>query len=856
MGTYTEVFNTYSITYEDPKISLTDPPKFEVETDNVTGRRLNRYGSGKKILVYRDGQVVFNGVIEPHSFEKSSSGSTMKIGGISEGYKLLQDRVCDYYRASNNSYAPVVNPWQFGRLTNSTSNALVDGLRPDEIMKCVLGTKCIWQEWFDNHDYLLTTTIQPLVVYDGFLKLPKTSSVTAGTDTYALKGTIESVSLMNGDQNVDPMGTILSVSVKLVGTRYGSYNPYVYVCRDDGLAKTWHAVSLTFDGSKVWTGSYSFTDNPGQKNQLGYVVSMNSDGNGTTLIDYARFDMVTESDTGVEEGSIAVYDDPNTTDDTVAINLAGQTRLEALEKLRLLTNTSTTYSDVNWDAYIDNNCLFHFMQVRGVDRTDTFSFDNKNLTVLKQDYDGEIKNSLVALGQGEEPYAVTIVGSVLQDASSIATYGQKTGYFIDKSIPDAPTLYKRAKAYLKYMATPRESLEVSICNDPGLQWRVGDRINIVDSELDISGVYRVLSRKVVSKQDSVDQVTVELGTKSNTLGGLLRNIQSRFESQEIVTQGSSSPAHALAAGLVFDSSKAAEYDFYVPENAQRVMISCRTAKFRAYSKANISESLHTHAINAHTTDTAYLNMTYLGYYNRTFSCGGWANTTTYICTIPNYNGSLGIYVELNVQAGLQYSMIYVNLWVGTTGSAYYFITRMTKKANQNAQTGFDIWSGYVMINPGYAGYQVIASIFNESTSSISVNGSVYFWEGGAHDHYIGASTTGIGSSHTHGVTFGIYEYDYFPAKVSMRIGAVINPISQLFGYIGRTDQAVEVTNLDITDELRDPTTGKLTPGMKALFFSSQNVSPNTSGLGIISVSHQITVKTAEAVDLNPLPVAL
>jgi hypothetical protein len=851
MGTYTDVFNTYSITYEDPKIALTDAPKFEIETDNVTGRRLNRYGAGKHILIYRDGQVVFNGIVEPSSFEKSSSGSTMKISGVLEGYKLLQDRVCDYYRASNNSYAPVVNPWQFGRLTNTTSNALIDGLRPDEIMKCVIGTKFIWQEWFDNHDYLLVTSINPLVVYDGNLKLPKTSSVDAGTNTYAVTGTVESVALCNGDPSVDEMGNILSVNVKLVGTKYAGNNPYLYVCRDAGTTRTWHGVSLTFDGSTVWTGSYSFSDTQGQKNQFGYKIILNSDGNGTTMLDYARFDAVTVTDTGIAEGSIAIYDDPNTTDDTVAINLAGQTRLEALEKLRLLTNTSTLYSDVNWDAYIDNNNHFNFMQTRGVNRSDTFSFDNKNLTLLKQDYDGEIKNALIALGQGEEPYAVTIVGAALQDASSIAIYGKKTGYFIDKGIPDAPTLYKRAKAYLKFMATPREKLEVQICNDPGLTWRVGDNINIVDGELDISGVYRVLTRKVVMKQDTSEQVTIELGTKSNTLGGLLRSIQSRFESQEIISQGSSSPSHALAAGMVFDSAKSAEYNFYVPENAQRVMISCKTAKFRAYSKSNISESSHTHAVNATTTDTAFSNMTYIGYYNRNFTCNGWANTTNYICTIPSYTGSLGVYVELMVQSGRLPSMTYIALWIGTVATPYYFMARMDKYATQNSNSGFDIYSGYIMIDAGYAGYQVVASIFNESTSAISVTGYVWFWQGGSHSHYIGANTTGIGSAHTHGITFGIYEYDYFPAKVSMRIGSLINPVAQIFGYIGRTDQAAEVTNLDITDELRDAD-GQLRPGMKSLFFNSQNVAPNTSGLGIICVSHQIVVNTAEAVDLAPL----
>jgi hypothetical protein len=150
---YYRIYNVFSVKYDEPGIILTDIPRFEIETDNITGRRLTHYGVGKGCKIYRNGELQFCGEIEPRAFKKGDQGSTMTFGGPHLGYSCLKNRVCDYYRADNNSYAPVVNPWQFGRKT-TTANALVDGLRPDEIMECLIGTKFIWQEWFENNPNL------------------------------------------------------------------------------------------------------------------------------------------------------------------------------------------------------------------------------------------------------------------------------------------------------------------------------------------------------------------------------------------------------------------------------------------------------------------------------------------------------------------------------------------------------------------------------------------------------------------------------------------------------------------------------------------------------------------------------
>ena len=583
-----EVPNVFEVSWEEPKASLTDVPQFEILTDNITGRRMNSYNVNEEVIIYRHGEVVFKGLVEPREFNRASSGSVMKVGGPHYGYAKLQQRVCDYYRADNNSYAPVVNPWQFGRLT-TTANALVDGLRPDEIMQCLIGVKFIWQEWFDSHDFLkFSTTSAQLAVIDGVLCLPKSNNTGSDPDDYATSGKIQSIGLYNGDKYVDPMGNISTVTATIIGAKYSSYNVNLYVCRNaDEGSPTWHAVSLTFNGSNKWTGSYTFADSPVYKNQFGYILSLNGDGNGTTEVEYARFDCITVSDTSITAGTIDQYNDPNTDDDTVAVNLAGMTRLEALEKVRLMTNASTEYADINWDAYIDNDLKFHFSTIRGEDQPSVFSFSNRNLSSLIKKEDGKIVNALIALGQGEEPYAVTLTGSELQDSASISEYGQKTGYFIDKSIPDAPTLYKRAKAYLKYMKDPRESIEVKLVNDPDLNWSVGDRITIRDTELNVDDLFRVVSKKITWTQEGDEAIDIELATKHDTVGSLFRDMNQRFTTAEVISQGTGAPSNTLAAGLAFDTTQFAEYPFVVPAHAQRITISAKTYKYRAYEPSSI-----------------------------------------------------------------------------------------------------------------------------------------------------------------------------------------------------------------------------------------------------------------------------
>jgi len=1018
-----EVPNVFKCKYDDPSITTSNIPTFEVETDNITGRNINEYSIGSEVLIYRYGTLVFKGIVQPRNFEKSADGSKMTFGGNHKGYDNLANRVCDYYRANNLSYAPVVNPWRFGRKTDE-SDELVDGVRPDDIIKCLIGEKFIWQEWFDNHDYLLhyaetvyasnvnggsvmtfgsdqvigntftvsddvtitraafklkknvqrdvvatlctvdgsnepdtilaTTTVDgddipsdydwvyfdwtdieeirldgqttycaylntntgvsidisakrsknnpypngnviystdggttwvqqtsydlqfkiygktdkdTLAVIDSAVRLPKTNDSTVAADSYALSGQIESIPLYNGDKYVDEMGEITEVSATLVGEKYDTYNPVLKVCRDaSSTTPTWHTVSTSYDGDGIWTGTYTFSDSPAIDNEFAFCLSMNGDGDGSTNISYARFDCVTVSDTSVTAGSISAYDDPNVTDDTVAINLSGLTRLEAIEKVRKLTNTSTVYADPNWDCYIDNDLELHFQEARGSDIDHTFSFNNTNLKKLHQKFDGEIKNSLIAVGQGEEPYAVTITGSSLQDATSIATYGQKTGYFIDKSLPDAPTLYKRAKAYLKYMKDPRETVDVEITNDLALAWDVGDRIKVDDDELALSDeYYRVVSRSIDYTQEDGETVDIELNSKSDTMADIFRNIQGKFNSQEVITQGTSAPSNTIAAGLVYDSTYAAEYTFYVPENAQRVLISAKTHKYRAYAKAAEGGG----AVTTTTADGGATTPT-----SSDDETGESIKEHTQIFA-EDYTKDTSVsdsWIQLNVASsvhgtfgGINFTVIFYNrsgdddvydfmvantttsqvLWTNSnhTVNDGWIYTHNHNISSTNVSAGdeirFTISEGVVGTEAGAErhGYmKLIVTTYSSHDHTVTIP---------AHDHNVTLPV------HTHDLTFGIYENDYYPAKTCMRIDSLISPTIQKFGFIGSEDTGAEVIDLDISDELKDEN-GKITPGRHTLYFSSQGSDNNTTGLGIIGVNHKIVVKTADDVSLTPL----
>lgn len=198
------VDNIFSVSWTEPNLSLSDIPTFEFDTDNFNGRNVNVHNIGKDVKIYRNGEVVFLGTVEPKSYRKGQGGNTVKVGGKHKGYVNLQKKTCEGYR---NEYG-YVNPWQWGRKLADGSE--VDGINPADVFRNIIGVKFTWQEFLDNAKYFITGNdasgtpgFVGLTVYDDLgLGNPKLMARSSG-DSFILgsgasPGVAHSVALRNG----------------------------------------------------------------------------------------------------------------------------------------------------------------------------------------------------------------------------------------------------------------------------------------------------------------------------------------------------------------------------------------------------------------------------------------------------------------------------------------------------------------------------------------------------------------------------------------------------------------------------------------------------------------------------------
>lgn len=231
-----------SIKFSDPNIDFSDIPAFSFTLPNVRGSALAVVKEGNEVLIYRNQKLRFSGVVE--GIRVNRRNAEAEVSGRNKFYLSLMRRVCEYYRTYNDQYAPVINPWEFGRSENN--QVVVDGMRPDEILKALIGTKFYWQE--------------PFLTMDG-IYAKSNVLITPGQATYSFSGIgdsvgyLESVPLHNGPNIVSPMGIVKSAVMNVHGVNKNAA-PTFKLSRDGG--NRWYiADDVDYDGSK-WVVKSTF----------------------------------------------------------------------------------------------------------------------------------------------------------------------------------------------------------------------------------------------------------------------------------------------------------------------------------------------------------------------------------------------------------------------------------------------------------------------------------------------------------------------------------------------------------------------------------------------------------------------
>ncbi len=287
------------------------------------------------------------------------------------------------------------------------------------------------------------------------------------------------------------------------------------VSRDDG--EHYYPVHIYWDGAK-WTGELAFTDMPNVKNRLRYRLALNAqNGNTVTpIVKSIQLRAVTTSDTGVTEGVIEEYNDPDNSDDTITLDFADTTRDKAIESLLKITGQ---------EAYIDpGNGQINVLNRRGGAIPRTFEIGNGVNVLSRKTNRGDMCNALTLIGAGQASAGVEISERRnKKDDDSIELYLRVERIYKEKSINDIGVLDKRAIILLDRLKDPTEEISASITDTRTRDWELGDVARVLDST-GSTGLDSVLRIVEESRDWGIDGESVKL-TYSNTVVTLQEAIE-------------------------------------------------------------------------------------------------------------------------------------------------------------------------------------------------------------------------------------------------------------------------------------------------------------------------------------------
>ena len=199
---------------------------------------------------------------------------------------------------------------------------------------------------------------------------------------------------------------------------------------------------------------------------------------------------------------------------------------------------------------------------------------------------------LYPLGYGEGTNQLTIEsvnnGKKYIDADTINEHGIITKIWIDQRYQHAQSLYDAAVKMMDELKTPSLTYDVdSVHTKELLDRNVGDYVRVVDDELDIDIITRIIS---ITKNDVVGNpadAKITIANKSADVATTIADLADRQRISEAYSQG----AVTLFTTHFYDNCSpqySAELRFYVPNNVvhiNQILLNGNAAAFRGYTKA-------------------------------------------------------------------------------------------------------------------------------------------------------------------------------------------------------------------------------------------------------------------------------
>lgn len=636
--------------YDEPRIVVDDAPRARITVPDPSGVIGNSVlVAGKEFKIYRGAtgrpsELVFHGIVEEPELEEDEGGSHITVRGVHKGYKMLQQHLCDTYDYDEDGDPATVrdgvtvNPWSYfifrkvdGPLDVRGEALPIDGVKFNDVVKCLIGTKFIHQVDFRDNSYLrasqvYATTNVVQVHRDGETSdvRPALQRVRNGTG-FKAGGSIDTIPLMNGSHLIDAMGDISAVTVTLIGVVNGTDAPTVAVTRNARDATPTYSAAeagvqtnvlyddaVTDTGLDKWVFTFTSGDLPAtaNKNALGVRITIpgTAASTGTTKIHYMKVECTTASDTGLSEGTIGTYDNPISFRDDIdpsdwcETDLSEENRLKAMEMVRQLTESDSAVNPLpHWDIWIDSDLAVHFSERRGADIDFEYAFTNKNLRKVSHRFSGsELAYQTIAYGAGSGPAQTRIVsqeeysaGGLYdsdRDPSDGALYGQlaRVVKFVDTNEKSAVTLYRKARAFHKLKRDPIESIQIEIAPQYLRYFETGDGVTIKNVKTRTTGVQRVVELTRGWDEGDMERLKVRLGNPLDDLARAISNTKTKHETLVVRPTPQQRTTGLSGDGIHCTKDHYGVYSFAVPEGVERVLLKVSTVPWQITSRGAAS----------------------------------------------------------------------------------------------------------------------------------------------------------------------------------------------------------------------------------------------------------------------------
>lgn len=432
---------------------------------------------------------------------------------------------------------------------------------------------------------------------------------------------------------------------------------------------------------------------------------------------------------------------------------------------------------------------------------------NKNLRgITKYEDSSVIATRLYGLGYGEGVNQLNVITAnptskpyVEAEKSYIDKYGVIEKIWVDRRYTNAENLYYATLSKLNELKQPKvtykiDALELYKITKLSIdKFDIGDVVNILDEELGININTRVVKKSKSNIEKDSISASIEL-SNVNVSKTDLANLYERTKITETYSQGATN-INNYSFSSNCDTSYPAIIRFKIPAeavNINKVEISFRVDKFRAFTKGSTASGIQTTNQSSKTTSGASSSST-------TANGGGSTSGASSITTTVSGGGST---------SGASSTITTAGGGSQTFGADYWSVGSGSSSHNHGIPEGTALATsggGSVTWVPSGNHYHTLESHYHNMAHDHALPTHTHQME---HTHPLPAhihnmehthdmSHTHTIEEHSHQNIYGIYEADALASKFVITVDGFIIP------------QTTAVDDLNIVDYLSKDTSGKI-----------------------------------------------